>query len=94
MLTPEEVKEKGLPETETTVVALNEAGEPIGWASDEFGSDGIWVVDEYQRKGIGTELLDLFRSQYASDRQLGQMTDAGAELARAYHRRLVERSKK
>lgn len=90
--TPEEIRAAGLPETDTTIVAFNQEGQPVGFASNEFGSDGIWVVNDYQKKGIGTELLDLFRSQFKADRKMGQMTFMGENLARAYHKRLVEKA--
>jgi len=35
----------------------------------------------------------MFRSQFKPERQMGQMTGAGKELARAYHRKLIDRAK-
>jgi GNAT superfamily N-acetyltransferase len=75
-----------------TTVAFDAKG-PVGWASDEFGSVGVWVIDEYQRKGIGVELLSQWL-QRNPDQRLGQMTPAGGALARAYHRRVVAEHKR
>lgn len=88
-LTLGEVKERGLAEVDVTVVAFNEMNQPVGWASNEFGCDGVWVVDEYQGKGIGLELLYQFRKFYPSERKMGQMTHVGSKTAEAYYRRMV-----
>lgn len=75
------------------IVAFNELGQPIGWVSDEFGSDGIWVVDDYQNKGIGLELLYEFRKYYPSTRKMGQMTHTGTKLVESYYQRLMSEEK-
>ena len=93
-LSPEEIKERGLPETDSTITAFNEAGQPIGWVSSEFGADGVWVVKEYQGRGIGTDLLYEFRKQFPSKRRIGQMTPQGMDMTKAYHRRLVQEALK
>lgn len=66
----------------------------IGFASDEFGSSGVWVVEEFQRKGIGTILLDeLHRANpRLSAHPLGQMTDMGKSFARKYHKHQVRKA--
>jgi GNAT superfamily N-acetyltransferase len=89
-LTEQQTKEKELPIYDTTIVAFNQDKEAIGWASDEFGADGVFVVEEYQGKGIGNELLYLFRKQFKPERRMGQMTPLGKTLAKAYHKRLVQ----
>lgn len=65
---------------------------PIGFASNEFGSAGIWVVAEWQRKGLGRYLLAEFMKRHPRVRRMGQMTNAGENLAVAYHRDLVSRA--
>lgn len=88
--TDEEIEEAGLPMYDTTVIAMD-GDQPVGWASDEFGATGVWVVEPYQRLGIGTHLLRLFNQQFKDQsRKMGQMTNAGIELTRSYHRALVK----
>jgi hypothetical protein len=89
-MTQKQMKEKGLPIYETSIVAYNEKGEPIGLASNEFGADGIWVEKRYQKKGIGSTILHLFRKQFKPGRKMGQMTGSGQSLARAYHKKIIE----
>lgn len=86
-LTDEEIKEKGYQLYETTIVAFD-GDIAIGFASDEFGADGIWVVEAYRRQGIGLYLLTELRKYYDSSRKMGQMTNSGNQLARAYYKRL------
>ena len=93
-LSQEEMIERELPLTNTSVVAFNKNGQPIGWASNEFGADGVWVVEEYQKLGIGTDLLHEFRKQYKPGRQIGQMTGSGRNMTRSYHKKLVEEALK
>lgn len=50
--------------------------------------DGVWVDPRYQKLGIGTYLLHLFRRQFANDRQIGDMTELGEKMVRRYHRKL------
>jgi GNAT superfamily N-acetyltransferase len=89
-LSLEEMQQKKLPLTDTTIVAFNQNKEPIGWASNEFGADGVWVVKDYQSKGIGTDLLYEFRKQFPSKRKIGQMTNAGINMTRKYHKKLIQ----
>jgi GNAT superfamily N-acetyltransferase len=87
MMSDEEITDKGLPLYDTSIAAF--VGEDaVGLASDEWGADGVWVVEEYQRMGIGTYLIYEFRKQFKDERKLGQMTNAGYNLARSYYRRL------
>ncbi len=93
-MTEEQMKEQNLPLTETTIVAFNEKDQPIGFVSNEFGADGVWVVDDYQKQGIGVELLYEFRKQFKHGRKIGQMTGSGREMTRSYHKRLVQEALK
>lgn len=90
----EEMKEKEYPLYDTTIVAFNQNKEPIGWVADEFGADGVWVIEEYQGKGIGTDLLHIFRKQFKPDRRIGQMTNKGIQMTKKYHKKLVEEALK
>lgn len=89
-LTDEEVLAKGYPLYDPGVTAFNEAGQPIGFASNEFGATGVWVVKDYQRSGIGTDLMYEFRKQVKPKKRIGQMTPSGESMTRSYHKRLVE----
>ena len=89
-LSDEEMKDRGYPLYSTGITVFNEKGQPIGFASNEFGTDGIWVSEPYQGKGIGTDLLHEFRKQFSHKRRIGQMTGPGRIMTRAYHRRLVQ----
>ena len=86
----DEMLAKNLPTKNTTIVAFNEQNKPIGLASDEWGSDGIWVIGPYQGKRIGTDLLYKFRKQFSHKRRIGQMTSGGRIMTRSYHRKLVQ----
>ena len=89
-MTDEEILSKGAKLYDTTIVAFNEKDQPVGFASDEWGADGVWVVQKYQKKGIGTDLLYEFRKQFSPERRMGQMTPAGIDLVKSYHRKLNE----
>ena len=91
-LTDKEMQEEKLPFYDTTVVAFNKKGQPIGYASNEFGADGVWVAREYQKQGIGVELLTELRKQFAPTRRIGQMTYVGEKMALAYHKRQIEKA--
>ena len=91
-LTDKEMQEENLPFYDTTVVAFNIKGQPIGYASNEFGADGVWVAREYQKQGIGVELLIELRKQFAPTRRIGQMTYVGEKMALAYHKRQIEKA--
>jgi len=83
----ENIKDK-LPLTDTTIYVFNSKDENIGYASDEFGADGVWIRPDYQRFGIGTELLSLFRKQFNDNtRKIGQMTPAGIKMTKSYWRK-------
>lgn len=89
--TPEEMRQKQLPEFTYTVGAFVN-GTPIGYAGDEFGATGVYVSKAYQRHGIGLELLHAYlqkSGRLAKGEKIGQMTMAGAELVRSLHRKLV-----
>ena len=85
--TDEEVLAQGSQLYEVSIVAFD-GDNAIGLASDEWGTDGIWVVDDYQKMGIGVYLLTELRKNFPKDRKMGQMTDAGSQLARSYYRNL------
>lgn len=87
-LTDDEIKEKGYRPYDPTIVAFNEKGEPVGFASIEWGASGVWVVKDYQHKGIGFELLKSIRKYFEEDDRMGQMTYAGKQLCRTYYRRM------
>lgn len=74
-----------------TIVAFDKEG-PIGWVSNEFGVPGVFVISDYQRRGVGTELLDLWMSAKPPNQKIGQMTGSGQSMAGAYHKRLVTRA--
>lgn len=90
-LSDDEITKKGLNKYETTIVVFNKNKKSIGLASDEFGSDGIWIKSNYQTLGIGTQLLYYFRKQFPESRQMGQMTGAGMSLARKYFRTYIKK---
>jgi 8-oxo-dGTP pyrophosphatase MutT (NUDIX family)/GNAT superfamily N-acetyltransferase len=92
-LSDQEIQQKGLPAKSTHIVAFHD-NKPIGHASDEFGTDGVWVKPEYQKQGIGTELLHHFRSQFKNRGKMGQMTDAGRNLTGSYYRKYIAPMKK
>jgi hypothetical protein len=86
MMSDEEIAAKGYHIYETTIVVFNEAKQAVGLASDEWGADGIWVVNAYAKKGVGRVLLRELRKQFKSKRKIGQMTDAGQNMSLAYYR--------
>jgi ribosomal protein S18 acetylase RimI-like enzyme len=88
-MSDEEIEAEGLPMYDTAIHAFNDKGECVGIASDEWGADGIWVRSDYQRKGLGTNLLTEFRRQFKNVRQIGQMTDAGRAMTKSYYRSLT-----
>lgn len=90
-MSDDEVLKKGYPTEDTTIYAFNSKGENVGYASDEFGVDGVWVKPEYQRQCIGTELLIELKKQFKHqpDRKIGQMTPAGMEMAKSFYRKLT-----
>jgi hypothetical protein len=88
-LTDEEIRQKKLPEYDTAIFAFNDAGECVAQASDEWGADLVSVREDYQKKGLGLQLLTEFRRQFPKVRQMGQMSGAGRELAKSYYRSLT-----
>ena len=93
-LSDKEIKEKNIPLYDTTLYVFNDKGENVGFASDEWGADGVWVKSDYQRQGIGTELLIQFKKQFNDpNRKIGQMTPAGMNMTRSYWRKLTGKSK-
>jgi len=84
MQSKEEKIKNNLPLYDTTIVAFNSDNKPIGWVSDEFGATGVWVITDYQRRGIGMELIHEFSKQFKRDRILGQMTPEGYGFSEKY----------
>lgn len=93
-MTPEEIKAAGLSEYDETVVAFV-GDKPVGFASNEFGAVGVWVEGPFQKVGIGTELMDMhiqLRPRVATGKtKIGQATDAGISLMKAYHRKMSKK---
>jgi len=85
----EEINENGLPFYDTLIVAFD-GDMPIGFASDEFGTDGIWVIEDYQGLEIGTYLLKSLREQFKPERRIGQMTNAGYNMSISLHREYIK----
>jgi len=92
MMSDDEISERGLMEYESQLVAFNSEGRPVALVSDEWGSDGVWVEGEYQGLGLGTAMLHEFRKQFKPDRKIGQMTNAGYNMARSLYRRMEQRA--
>jgi len=88
-LSQQEMIDQKLPLEDQTIYAFV-GDDPIGFASNEWGATGVWVVEKYQKLGIGTHLLAMFRKTMRPESKMGQMTNAGYGLAQAYHKRLVE----
>ena len=92
-MSPEEIKEKGLRETESTIVAfVND--KPIGHASNEFGTIGVWVEGPYQKQGIGSDLMVKFMEQnpeFLRGQKIGQMTDAGINMSLSAYDKLAQK---
>lgn len=86
--TDEEVISNGYPLYDETIVAFDEKG-PIGWVSNEFGVPGVFVIEEYQRKGIGTYLLSAFMKNRPATQKIGQMTNSGWNMSVSYHKQLI-----
>jgi GNAT superfamily N-acetyltransferase len=89
MLTDEEMQAKGLPTRSQDLAAFHE-GKPVGFAADEFGATGVWVVDDHQGNGLGMHLLREFRKNSPHLSKMGQMTDAGYRMTGKYHKMLVQ----
>jgi len=94
MMTPEEIKAEGLATHDESIVAFV-GDKPVGFASNEFGAVGVWVEGPYQKVGIGTDLMDMhiqLRPQVASGKsKIGQATNAGISLMKAYHRKMSKK---
>lgn len=91
MMTDDEIEKRKFPTHEETIVAfVNE--KPIGSASNEFGTIGVWVEGPYQKLGIGSDLMAMFMKQgprfLSGNSKIGQMTSAGENMSRAAYRKL------
>jgi len=88
-LSQQEMIDRGLALKDQSIVAF--IGEDaIGWVSNEFGATGVWVVEEYQKLGIGSYMLFEFRKTMKPTSKIGQMTESGINLVKAHHKKLVE----
>lgn len=93
-MTDDEIAKEGLATHEQTIVAF--AGDkPIGMASNEFGTIGVWVEKSYQKKGIGSDLMVMFMEQnkkwMKGTSKIGQMTNAGENMSRSAYRKLAKK---
>ena len=88
-LSKEEMINKNLPTEDQGLVAFI-GDTAVGLASNEFGATGIWVVEDYQKMGIGSYLLREFRKTMSPKSRLGQATGQGVALTRKYHKQLVQ----
>jgi|ERR1035437_628025 hypothetical protein len=81
----------GLPTETANLVAVDSKG-VVGFASDEFGATGVWVVEEMQRGGLGKTLLQEFHqlNPRLAARPIGQATEAGRNLVASYHKASVQ----
>jgi hypothetical protein len=90
-LSDSEIKAKGLPVEDQTITAFFN-GEPIGHASNEFGSVGVFLNPKGPRRfhgdSIGTELLTEFMKENPH-MQMGRMTHSGERTARKAHKKLT-----
>ena len=89
MMSKEEMIQKNLPLEDQDIVAFI-GDNAIGWASEEFGATGVWVVEQYQKLGIGTYLLHEFRKTMSDKSRMGQATYEGIRLMKSYHKKLVK----
>jgi hypothetical protein len=92
-MTDQEAQSAGLALTDSTICAFaNKA--PIGFASDEFGTSGVWVVNDFQKQGLGVRLLEHLHqlNPRLAKNKIGQMTQAGWNMTGAYHKRLVQKA--
>ena len=90
-MTDDAIKKRGLPTHDETIVAFADE-KPIGLASNEFGTVGVWVEGPYQKLGIGSDLMAMFMKQgprfLSGGSKIGQMTSAGENMSRAAYRKL------
>lgn len=90
-MSDERIKQLGLPVFDQTIIAFVD-DKPVGMASNEWGSIGVWVEKAYQKLGIGSDLLVMFMkndSNFLSGKgQIGQMTWAGEQMSRSAFRKL------
>lgn len=93
-MSDEEILDAGLPLYDQSIIAFVD-DKPIGLASNEFGTIGVWVERSYQKKGIGSDLLVMFMERdkrfLRGENKIGQMSDAGEKMSRSAYRKLVQR---
>lgn len=78
-MSKEEMINQGLALEDQAVVAFD-GDRPIGFVSNEWGAVGVWVLGDYQKRGIGVALTKMFMKENPH-MTLGQMTPAGQKLA-------------
>lgn len=93
----EELISKGIPLYDSSIYAFHE-GKNIGFISNSWNVPELFVRPEYQKLGIGTELLWQYLIQdngYFMDNRgfLGQYTSQGIIAIKKLHKRFVEESK-
>ena len=93
----EELISKGIPLYDSSIYAFHE-GKNIGFISNSWNVPELFVRPEYQKLGIGTELLWQYLIQdngYFMDNKgfLGQYTSQGIIAIKKLHKRFVEESK-
>lgn len=89
MMNESEMDDRNLLKNDPTILVFYQ-DQCVGLASDEFGSDGVWIKKDFQKMGIGTILLLKFRQQFSESRKMGQMTSLGKKLARSYFRKFLK----
>lgn len=92
-MSDDKIKSLGYPTHDETIVAfVND--KPIGFASNEFGTIGVWVEGLYQKLGIGSDLMVMFMKQNPKflngQKKIGQMTPAGENMSRSAYRKLKQ----
>lgn len=93
-MTDAEKRAENLPLKDTSIAAfVND--KPIGLASNEFGTVGVWVEGPYQKQGIGVALMSKHIEQrpdvQSGRNKIGQMTNAGYNMTQRYYEKLTKK---
>lgn len=89
LMSPKEIEASGYKKDDGTLAAFINK-EAVGLAADEFGTAGVWVIAEMQKKGLGTYLLKELLKTHPRIKKIGQMTIAGVNMANSYHRSMIK----
>lgn len=93
-MTDAEKQAENLPMKDTSIAAFVE-NKPIGLASNEFGTVGVWVERPYQKQGIGVALMSKHIEQrpdvQSGRNKIGQMTNAGYNMTQRYYEKLTQK---